>query len=116
MVHEKSLSQARYALLTLRIASAAPLHQAKRLVAAIASESAHLDTPSDIIEAEVGAIGAFKRLAAHMDDAPGRRQQQWTIANEAAAAWERAASSCNTAVRDYSGPATNIERARQTDL
>ena len=91
MAHEKSLTRARYAQSILSIASTAPQNEAKRLVAAIASEFAHLDTPSDIIEAEVGAIGAFKRLAARMDDEAGRQQQQWTIANDAAAAWERAA-------------------------
>ena len=90
-MHQKSMTRARYAQSILRIASTAPPHEAKRLVAAIASEFAHLDTPADIIEAEVGAIGAFKRLAEHMDDAPGRRQQQWTVVNDAAAAWERAA-------------------------
>ena len=81
MAHEKSLTRARYAQSILRIASTAPQNEAKRLVAGIASEFAHLDTPADIIEAEVGAIEALKRLAARMDDEPGRRKQHWAIAN-----------------------------------
>lgn len=49
-----------------------------------ASEYVQVDTPADIIEAEVSAVAAFKRLATILDANPDRLRQQLTRATEAA--------------------------------
>ena len=52
MAHNKSLIRTKYAVVVLGIAADAPTENARRLLASLASEYAHPDTPPEIIEAE----------------------------------------------------------------
>ena len=77
----------------LGIAADAPAEDARRLLASLASEYVHLDTPPEIIETEVAAVTAFRRLVLELNDDASRRKQHWVVAEAAAEAWKQAASS-----------------------